>query len=72
MSAVLASDAAAPRVAGDPGVDLSDVQGNILRGYRKKRVRHLTAQVIDAGQARAWIAATCAAASDAGIGKSSQ
>ncbi|MEJ8858289.1 hypothetical protein WKW79_27220 [Variovorax robiniae] len=56
MSALPAGNAAA-RVAGDPGVDLSDVQGNILRGYRKKRVRHLTAQVIDAGQARAWIAA---------------
>ncbi|WP_218508865.1 hypothetical protein [Variovorax sp. dw_308] len=59
MSAVLASNAPT-RDAGearDPGVDLSDVQGNILRGYRKKRVRHLTAQVIDAREARAWIAA---------------
>jgi len=39
-------------------VDLADVQGNILRGYRKSMVRHLVAQVIDAAQARAWIGAT--------------
>ncbi|RZL94023.1 MAG: hypothetical protein EOP82_06035 [Variovorax sp.] len=39
-------------------VDLADVQGNILRGYRKSMVRHLITQVIDARQARAWIGAT--------------
>ncbi len=39
-------------------VDLADVQGNILRGYRKARVRHLVLQVIDAPRARAWIKAT--------------
>lgn len=44
-------------VAGDT-VDLADVQGNILRGYRKARVRHLVMQVIDAPRARVWIGAT--------------
>ncbi|MGQ0736589.1 MAG: Dyp-type peroxidase [Acidobacteriota bacterium] len=39
-------------------VDLSDVQGNILRGYRKTNVRHLVVQVTDAGRARTWIGAT--------------
>ncbi|OUL99178.1 Dyp-type peroxidase [Variovorax sp. JS1663] len=39
-------------------VDLADVQGNILRGYRKSMVRHLIAQVIDARQASAWVGAT--------------
>jgi deferrochelatase/peroxidase EfeB len=41
-------------------VDLADVQGNILRGYRKARVRHLVVQVVDAGKARSWIGATVA------------
>jgi Dyp-type peroxidase family len=39
-------------------VDLSDVQGNILRGYRKAKVRHLVVQITDATRARAWIGAT--------------
>ena len=38
--------------------DLADVQGNILRGYRKSRVRHLVLQVADPASARAWIGAT--------------
>jgi hypothetical protein len=39
-------------------VDLSDVQGNILRGYRRAKVRHLVVQITDATRARAWIGAT--------------
>ena len=39
-------------------IDLADVQGNILRGYSKARVRHLVMQVVDAGKARAWLGAT--------------
>jgi len=42
-------------------VDLADVQGNILRGYRKTRVRHLVLEVIDAARARAWVGATAGA-----------
>ncbi|MBY0583175.1 MAG: hypothetical protein K2P68_09705 [Sphingomonas sp.] len=33
----------------------ADVQGNILRGYRREQVRHLILQVIDAAAARRWI-----------------
>ena len=39
-------------------VDLADVQGNILRGYRKAQVRHVVLEVLDARKARAWLAAT--------------
>ena len=39
-------------------VDLADVQGNILRGYRMQRVRHLILRVRGADAARRWIAAT--------------
>lgn len=38
--------------------DVSDVQGNILRGYRKPRVRHLILAVADAAEARGWLGAT--------------
>lgn len=38
-------------------VDLEDVQGNILRGYRKERVRHLIVTVADRIGARSWIGA---------------
>ncbi|CAN5614267.1 peroxidase [soil metagenome] len=41
-------------------LDLADVQGNILRGYRKARVRHLVTCVTNAAQARAWFAAASA------------
>jgi deferrochelatase/peroxidase EfeB len=44
--------------ADSESVELADVQGNILRGYRKSMVRHLIAQVIDTRQARAWVGAT--------------
>jgi deferrochelatase/peroxidase EfeB len=36
-------------------VDLADVQGNILRGYRKKYVRHLVLSIHDAASARLWL-----------------
>jgi deferrochelatase/peroxidase EfeB len=39
----------------DPAVDLADVQGNILRGYRKPFVRHLVLTVRDASAARRWL-----------------
>ena len=51
-------DAPKSRTAAPEPVDLTDVQGNILRGYRKAMVRHLVARVVDASQARAWIGAT--------------
>jgi deferrochelatase/peroxidase EfeB len=38
--------------------DISDVQGNILKGYRKPRVRHLILGVAEAAEARAWLEAT--------------
>jgi deferrochelatase/peroxidase EfeB len=37
--------------------DAADVQGNILRGYRKPRVRHLVLEVTDHIAARRWLAA---------------
>ncbi len=39
-------------------LDVTDVQGNILRGYRQPRVRHLLLAVADATEARAWLGAT--------------
>jgi deferrochelatase/peroxidase EfeB len=44
--------------------DPSDVQGNILRGYRKPRVRHLVLGVADAREARSWLGATVSARHD--------
>jgi deferrochelatase/peroxidase EfeB len=41
----------------DPGVDLSDVQGNIVRGYRLNHVRHLVLRVADPAAARAALGA---------------
>ena len=35
----------------------ADVQGNILRGYRKPRVRYLLLEVADRAAARRWLAA---------------
>jgi deferrochelatase/peroxidase EfeB len=37
-------------------VDLADVQGNILRGYRKPRVRYLILEVANRIAARRWLA----------------
>jgi deferrochelatase/peroxidase EfeB len=42
-------------------LDLADVQGNILRGYRHSRVRHLILAVAEATEARAWLGATVSA-----------
>jgi deferrochelatase/peroxidase EfeB len=39
-------------------VDLSDVQGNILRGYRKPHVRYLILEVANPVEARRWLAAS--------------
>lgn len=39
-----------------PEFSLSDVQGNILRGYRKAHVRHLCMRVVDVPGARRWSA----------------
>lgn len=33
----------------------ADVQGNILRGYRRSRVRHLVLEIADAAAARRWL-----------------
>jgi deferrochelatase/peroxidase EfeB len=41
----------------------ADVQGNVLRGYRKPRVRYLMLEVTDAAAARRWLTA-CVAGSD--------
>jgi deferrochelatase/peroxidase EfeB len=42
----------------------ADVQGNIVRGYRKPRVRHLIIEVADRAAARRWLAATLSARPD--------
>ncbi|MFQ3666993.1 MAG: hypothetical protein SNJ79_13355, partial [Sphingomonadaceae bacterium] len=36
----------------------ADVQGNILRGYRRQRIRHLVLEVADPRAARRWIGGT--------------
>jgi deferrochelatase/peroxidase EfeB len=38
--------------------DLADLQGNILRGYRKPHVRYLILEVADRSAARRWLAAS--------------
>jgi deferrochelatase/peroxidase EfeB len=48
----------ADRRPASAGADLADIQGNILKGYRKGRVRHLVVEVTDAPKARRWIAGT--------------
>jgi deferrochelatase/peroxidase EfeB len=40
----------------------ADVQGNILRGYRRERIRHLVLEVADAAAARRWIGGTVSGA----------
>lgn len=42
----------------------ADIQGNILRGYRKPRVRHLILEVIDRTEARRWLAASVSGRTD--------
>ena len=39
----------------DEAIDLAEIQGNILRGYGAKYVRHLVMEVSDADAARRWI-----------------
>ena len=43
----------------------ADIQGNILRGYHKPRVRHLVLEVTDRAEARRWLAASVSGRSDA-------
>jgi deferrochelatase/peroxidase EfeB len=45
-------------------VDLADVQGNILRGYRKPHVRYLILEVADRSAARRWLAASVSGRGD--------
>ncbi len=42
----------------------ADVQGNILRGYRKPRVRHLVLEITDRIAARRWLAASISGGND--------
>lgn len=44
-------------------VDFHDLQGNILRGYRLKHVRHMILEVTDRAAARAFLAASVAGSS---------
>jgi deferrochelatase/peroxidase EfeB len=37
-------------------LDLAEIQGNVLRGYRKPFVRHLILEVVDPATARRWLA----------------
>ena len=56
MSALI--DATAATAAATPRVLVpADVQGNILRGYRRSEVRHLLLAVQEPGAARAWLGA---------------
>ena len=45
-------------------IDFADVQGNILRGYRMPRVRHLILEVADRTAARRWLAASTSGRDD--------
>lgn len=47
-------------VANSADFNHADVQGNILRGYNKPRVRYLLLEVKDRGAARRWLAACLA------------
>lgn len=44
--------------------DAADVQGNILRGYRKPHVRYLVLEVADRIAARSWLAASTSGGGD--------
>lgn len=41
-----------------PVFNPQDLQGNILRGYKLSRVRHMVLEVVDAAAARRWLGAT--------------
>ena len=45
-------------------LNVSDVQGNILQGYRKPRVRHLILEIAGAGEARGWCGAIVSGGDD--------
>ena len=45
-------------------LDLADLQGNVLRGYRKPYVRHLILEVADPSAARRWLAASVSGRAD--------
>lgn len=40
----------------EPGIEWADLQGNILRGYRKQFVRHLVLTINSPAAARRWLA----------------
>ena len=42
----------------------ADVQGNIMRGYRKLRMRYLILEVTERNAARRWLAATLSGRAD--------
>jgi hypothetical protein len=44
--------------------DFADLQGNILRGYRKPHVRYLILEVADPSAARRWLAASVSGRGD--------
>ena len=44
--------------------DLADLQGNILRGYRKPHVRYLILEIADRIAARRWLAASISGRDD--------
>ncbi len=46
-------------------LDLADLQGNVLRGYRMPCVRHLILEVADPSAARRWLAASVSGRADA-------
>ena len=45
-------------------LDLADLQGNVLRGYRMPCVRHLILEVADPSAARRWLAASVSGRAD--------
>src|SRR5262245_4960230 len=47
-------------------LNMADVQGNILTGYRKQRVRHLVLKVTDRAAARGWLTA-CTSGGEGGV-----
>jgi hypothetical protein len=42
----------------------ADIQGNVLRGYRKPRVRYLILEVADRNEARRWLSASVSGRND--------
>jgi len=44
--------------------DIEQIQGNILRGYRRQHVRHLFLAISDRGKARKWLGAAASGGAD--------